>query len=152
MRCLTVQQPFAQLIVCGLKRLETRPWPTDYRGLLIIHAARHTEAPESMVDFANKLLRANGHDPPKLVRGAAIGAAFIAACYSARQWREHLPVASLINSDEEQLGFFNRSYFAFNLIEPVEFARPIPCRGQLHLWEPGSDLRKRIAAAISAGL
>lgn len=149
MRCLTVQQPFAQLIVCGLKTLETRPWPTDYRGLLLIHAARLTDLPESMVDFGNRLLRANGHDPAKLIRGAIIGAAFIAACYSARQWQDHLHIGSLINSDEEQMGFFSRSYFAWHLIEPVEFARPIPCRGQLGLWEPGSDLRKKLTAAIS---
>lgn len=54
----------------------------------------------SMTDHADKLLRAHGHDPARLTRDAIIGAAFLDACYSARQWREHTSVAELMNDDE----------------------------------------------------
>src|SRR5258708_38973879 len=40
MQALTVRQPFADDIINGRKPIEYRRWPTDYRGLLLIHAAR----------------------------------------------------------------------------------------------------------------
>ena len=39
MKILTVRQPWASLIVAGLKDVENRPWSTKYRGRLGNHAA-----------------------------------------------------------------------------------------------------------------
>jgi hypothetical protein len=36
--CLTVRQPYAAAIVCGLKPIESRSWYTPHRGRLLIHA------------------------------------------------------------------------------------------------------------------
>lgn len=36
---LTIQQPWAALIVAGLKDIENRSWSTAYQGELLIHAA-----------------------------------------------------------------------------------------------------------------
>ncbi len=38
-RCLTVHQPFADLIARGLKDVENRSWAVTYRGPLYIHAS-----------------------------------------------------------------------------------------------------------------
>jgi hypothetical protein len=38
MKGLTLTQPWATLVAIGAKRIETRSWPTRYRGLLAIHA------------------------------------------------------------------------------------------------------------------
>lgn len=37
---LTVQQPWAWLIVKGYKPIENRTWRTDFRGRLVIHAGK----------------------------------------------------------------------------------------------------------------
>lgn len=37
--CLSVQQPFADLICAGVKTVENRTWKTDYRGTILIHAS-----------------------------------------------------------------------------------------------------------------
>jgi activating signal cointegrator 1 len=37
---LTLTEPWASLVVDGQKRFETRYWPTRYRGLLLIQAAK----------------------------------------------------------------------------------------------------------------
>lgn len=37
-KCLSLHQPWASLLVFGVKRIEGRPWSTDYRGRLWIHA------------------------------------------------------------------------------------------------------------------
>ncbi len=38
MKCLSVWQPWADLIVHGRKDVENRTWETPYRGALLIHA------------------------------------------------------------------------------------------------------------------
>lgn len=38
MKALTIRQPWASLIAVGAKSIETRSWPTKYRGELLIHA------------------------------------------------------------------------------------------------------------------
>ena len=45
MKCLTICQPYASLIVLPddderAKRVENRTWPTDHRGPLLIHAGK----------------------------------------------------------------------------------------------------------------
>lgn len=40
MKALTVTEPWATLIAIGAKRIETRSWPTDYRGPVAIHASK----------------------------------------------------------------------------------------------------------------
>ena len=40
MRALSLWQPWASLMAAGLKTIETRDWPTRYRGPLAIHAAK----------------------------------------------------------------------------------------------------------------
>ena len=39
-KVLSVRQPWAWLIVAGLKDIENRTWKTDYRGRLLIHAGK----------------------------------------------------------------------------------------------------------------
>lgn len=38
-KVLTVKQPWAYLLIAGLKDVENRNWPTNYRGELYIHAS-----------------------------------------------------------------------------------------------------------------
>jgi Protein kinase domain len=40
MKCISLWQSWATLVVAGLKKIDTRSWGNDHRGLLGIHAAR----------------------------------------------------------------------------------------------------------------
>lgn len=40
MKCLVVCQPYASLIIEGIKDIENRPWSTKYRGPLAILAGK----------------------------------------------------------------------------------------------------------------
>jgi hypothetical protein len=40
MKALSLTQPWASLVALGQKTVETRSWPTRYRGWLAIHAAK----------------------------------------------------------------------------------------------------------------
>jgi hypothetical protein len=39
MKVISVRQPWASLIVGGMKDVENRTWPTKYRGAVLIHAS-----------------------------------------------------------------------------------------------------------------
>lgn len=45
MKALTVRQPWASLIACGEKKIETRSRATQHRGPLAIHAGTHRPVP-----------------------------------------------------------------------------------------------------------
>jgi hypothetical protein len=40
MKAISIRQPWAALIVAGIKDIENRSWPTKYRGQLLIHASK----------------------------------------------------------------------------------------------------------------
>jgi hypothetical protein len=45
MKALSLWQPWATLMAYDLKKIETRHWPTKYRGLIAIHAAKKIVRP-----------------------------------------------------------------------------------------------------------
>ena len=51
MRVLSLQQPFAQLVVRGVKRIEVRSWTTDFTGRIAIHAAKAVPSFEMQAEW-----------------------------------------------------------------------------------------------------
>jgi hypothetical protein len=39
-KAITIKQPYASLIMAGIKPVENRTWNTSYRGTLLIHAGK----------------------------------------------------------------------------------------------------------------
>lgn len=72
---LSLKQPWATLLVHGLKTIEVRRWPTARRGRILIHAARiPDERPEAWRRVPEALREA-----AQLV-GGILGAAELQAC------------------------------------------------------------------------
>jgi hypothetical protein len=40
MKCLSIKQPWANLIISGIKSIEIRTWKTSYKGQLFIHTGK----------------------------------------------------------------------------------------------------------------
>jgi activating signal cointegrator 1 len=49
MKALTLHQPYASLVVLGVKWIETRSWRTDYRGPLWVHASKRRPTFDDML-------------------------------------------------------------------------------------------------------
>ncbi|KAA8534636.1 hypothetical protein F0562_032105 [Nyssa sinensis] len=61
--CLTMHQPWASLLVHGIKRIEGRSWPAPIRGRLWIHAAGKVPDDatiKAMEDFYREIYAVNG--------------------------------------------------------------------------------------------
>jgi hypothetical protein len=89
-KILAIKQPWASLIVHGLKDVENRTWRTDYRGTLIVHASKRGDDVT-----AAEIARRYGVRPPSLLpEGGIIGIVEIVDCvrghkskwYQRGQW------------------------------------------------------------------
>jgi hypothetical protein len=69
-KVLTVRQPWAGLLVAGIKDVENRGWRTSYRGPLLIHAGTGTDP----YDAATPLL------PNCALHGAILGMVTLLDC------------------------------------------------------------------------
>ncbi len=80
---LSLKQPWAALLVYGRKTIEVRRWPTPRRGLVLIHAARVSDARPEVWQRV----------PPELgeaarLTGGIIGQGEITGCLAYRSAQE----------------------------------------------------------------
>lgn len=68
MKCLSLKQPYADLLVSGMKTIELRTWNTKFRGEFLVHASKK-------VDKDACLRLRIDHD--SLVMGSIVGKAII---------------------------------------------------------------------------
>jgi hypothetical protein len=131
---LSIKQPWAALVVLGLKTVEVRNWPTARRGRILIHAARvPDDRPEGWARVSS--------DMESLARrqGGILGAAELTDCISYRSMEAfakghelHLNEAEWFVPpvlygfhfrDAEVLPF--RSYSGWMRFFPVEWDEPV---------------------------
>jgi hypothetical protein len=154
MLALTLYEPWASLVAAGEKRIETRSWPTDYRGPLAIHASKKLTGNDlhfailAIEDF-DVLPERSAYlsDEPKVkdafadTRGCVIATAMLAACLPIRDaWKSHrlwCPKQGELALSEQEMTFGNYapSRYAWLLIDVRKLAEPIPATGALGLWE-----------------
>src|SRR5690242_9185108 len=77
---ISVKQPWAALLVAGVKTVEVRTWGTRLRGRVLIHAAKTADPrAEGWALLTTPELKALA-----LLRGGAIGSAELTACVRYR--------------------------------------------------------------------
>lgn len=136
MKCISLWQPWASLVVLGAKRIETRHWSTNYRGPLLIHAAkRKTEL--YMVEFANF---AAALEPLKgnIPLGAILGTVDLIDCRGTESFSDEELYEcrnGIIGWSEAQFGNFSEGRFGWVMANPKMFAEPIPYKGQQGFFE-----------------
>jgi hypothetical protein len=120
-RALSINQPWASLILGGHKLTENRVWTTTtYRGLLIVHAglnvARH----------AAELGASYGVTEAPI--GAYLGVVQLQDIHQAHPGCGCNPV------------FAQPDVFHWRLSAPQPFAQPIPGRGRQRLFRPPAEV------------
>jgi hypothetical protein len=133
MKCISVIQPWATLLVRGVKRIETRRWRTHHRGRLAIHAAQNfpedARARSLAEPFCSHLRQAGFRHWSELPRGAIIGTVDLLDCVPAEQARRELT-----ESAELDFGDYSSNHWAWRLANPVAFAVPIPFSGRMRVF------------------
>lgn len=124
MKVLSVKQPWAALLVNGIKDIENRTRRTTFRGRILIHASKAQKS-EFIADFltgeqAKAVCEAKIEDSDfgkSLVRGMIIGSIEIYDCVKndSSIWAE-------------------KNVWNWKVRKPILFKKPIPAKGKLGLW------------------
>ena len=128
-------QPYASLIGCGAKRIETRSWPTKHRGLLAIHASKGF--PPEYRDFAaggrvSQLLGCFAHLP----LGKVVAVCRVVDCLPVDQIRFSWGLSSRQTwEQEEALGDYSEGRYGWLLEDIRPLPEPVPAKGALSLWQ-----------------
>ncbi len=132
MKVITIKQPFATLIVEGMKEYEFRTWRTKYRGEILIHAGKSID---------KKAMKKFEHLNLEYPTGCIIGKVIVTDCiYVDDEFRKFLNsknplVYSGIIRHPEWEGY------GFKL-ENIEKVDPIYINGKLSLWDYDYDNKK----------
>lgn len=163
MKALTLTQPWAALIACGAKRIETRSWGTDFRGRIAIHAAKglgpvggkrgfqeqcatppfdkalgkHLEDCGAMADAYSA-----AHAIPL---GAIVATADLVNVQRIDMKLRAQVQAQTITPFEIEFGDYTSGRYAWFLENVLALPEPIYCNGALSLW----DVPPEIMAAMT---
>lgn len=122
-KVLTVKQPWASLIVHGIKDIENRTWNTNFRGRILIHASSNKKEGWCLNDIQRFCLKQSGSvlyntALETLPFGAIIGSIEVIDCVQNHPsiWAE-------------------KGVYHWVLANPVLFEKPIEnVKGKLGLW------------------
>ncbi|MCF3627470.1 ASCH domain-containing protein [Planktothrix agardhii 1801] len=131
MQGLTIQEPWASLLVKGKKQYETRDWQRNYRGLLAIHAGKQSVPVEDYPLGLSEILDDLGISQTDLNnnKGKIIAIATLKDI--------HLMTDKFINEQtelERLTGFWEPGLYAWELTNIKPLSEPIPARGLPGLW------------------
>ena len=121
MKCLSICQPFAELIIQDKKTIELRNWNTNYRGEFLVHA------PIKIKKEDCKKLKIKR----KLTTGAIIGKAEI---YDVKKYQSIKEIQNDKNKHFSSKKFQEKIY-GFILKNPKPLRIPIPWKGQLGFFD-----------------
>jgi hypothetical protein len=122
MRCLSVSQPYADLIIEGKKNIELRTWNTRFRGEFLVHA------PLKVNKQACKRL---GIDEDVLRKGVIIGKAEL---YNVKVYKSQEELKSDYKKHLGGREYSNHRY-GFLLRNPQPLRVPLPYKGSLGFFE-----------------
>jgi hypothetical protein len=142
MKALSLQQPWATLLVYGEKHYETRSWKTEYRGELLVHAARKfTDLARAMCErepFKSALLRCGYKSPADLPRGVVLRKVRLLDCQPTEVVERVLAEGHLSPEEiakELAFGDYSPGRHAWLQGHPTPLVLSIPFRGALGLFD-----------------
>lgn len=133
--CLSMHQPWASLLVAGIKRVEGRSWYSAHRGRLWIAAAAKRPSPQEISELEASyrvLLHKDVNFPKDYPTGCLLGCVEVADCLPLDQFKEQYP-----SLDQE-----SASPFIFICTNPLELIIKFPIKGQHKIWRLDSKIHQ----------
>lgn len=132
-RAITLWQPWASLWCLGVKKHETRHWPTDHTGWLIVHAAARKIDKYYQREFELICVGSFGENfRETLPRGAFVGAVWMTGCHPTHD--------RIYDLDDLACGDFSPGRFAWSATQNTLYTKPVPYKGQQGFFRVPADL------------
>ncbi len=128
MKCLSVCQPFAELIIQGKKTIELRKWNTKFRGEFLVHAAKNI-----LTEDCKRMKISSS-----ITTGAIIGKVKLTDVKKYESDKE-------LKSDKKKhysSSDITKNKYGFILENPKKLRVPIPYSGKLNFFEFHPDKMK----------
>ncbi|CAN7992698.1 unnamed protein product [Ixodes hexagonus] len=131
---LSVHQPYASLLVAGIKKHEGRSWYTTYRGRLWIHAAAKPPTSEdisTVVGIFQKITQGQSvRFPEQYPTGCLLGCVNLIDCLPQDTYREQYPFGECF------------SPYVYICEEPQELQVKFPMKGKHKIFKIDSRLHQ----------
>ncbi|VFQ85406.1 unnamed protein product [Cuscuta campestris] len=146
--CLTMHQPWASLLVHGIKRIEGRSWPSPITGRLWIHAAGKVPEPETiktMEEFYREIYAVHGitnlQFPEHYPVSRLLGCVEVVGCVTREE---------LVSWDEipEGVRLEGQTDFCWLCEKPQKLVIPFEMRGRQGVY----NLERKVYEAAVRGL
>ena len=129
MKCLSLKQPFADLLALGEKITELRKWNTKYRGKFLVPASKNID-----MEACERL----DIDIDKITKGAIIGSAFL---YNVKKYKNQ----EEFNKDKQKhfsliSKYFDGYKYGFLVKDARMFKKSIPYPGKLGFFEVDNSI------------
>ncbi|MHB8596723.1 MAG: ASCH domain-containing protein [Ktedonobacteraceae bacterium] len=138
-KTLSMTDPWGTLVALGTKRIETRSWPTPYRGPLAIHIAK-TLPPQAAaccdtLPFS-QALEAGGYrwQPERGHNAWGLPLGQIVAIVWLDEVQRITPTFQVVEP-ERSFGLFVPGRYAWRFSQVYRLTTPLPARGALGVWE-----------------
>lgn len=140
MKTISIKQPWASLIVSGVKDIENRTWATTFRGRVLVHASG-SKGKKFKINLTDEQMKAafsviseqaiNGN----FDFGAIIGSVEIVDCefFHESIWAEHCGKRAWKRGNDYGVDDF--PIWNWVLANPILFPEPIPAKGKLSFWD-----------------
>ncbi len=119
MKCLSIKQPFAELIASNRKTIELRTRNTNFRGYFLVHASKQVDR-----DACKRL----NIDPNTLITGAVIGKANLYGVKHYASRAEFLADSYLHLATDR---YYPDYAYGWLLKDNLRLLKPVYLRGQL---------------------
>lgn len=129
MKCLSLKQPWAELIVSGKKTIELRKWNTHFRGEFLVHASKSTKK-EWMEQFGFE----------ELPKGCIVGKANLV---EVKKYTSHDELAADAQKHCAGKEWWAQPTYGF-ILEKAERLTPIPLKGRLNFFDTPHPDQKRL--------
>jgi hypothetical protein len=130
-KCLSLKQPYAELLVSGKKTIELRSWDTKFRGEFLVHASKKID---------KEACKRNKIDPVSLTTGAIIGKAIL---YDVKYYKNE----KLFLRDKGK-HFAGTKYsdhrYGFLVKDATRFSKPLAVPGKLRFFNVESSQKALI--------
>lgn len=141
MKVITIKQPWASLIVAGIKDIENRTWKTNFRGRVLIHAGAD-RVPHPILLTTQQLSAttsyyASAYGMSQKPVSAIIGSVEIIGCVINHSsiWAEKTEGIIDCNTKEFIAKVKPKPIWNWVLANATILEYPIPAKGKLSFWE-----------------
>lgn len=145
-RALSVRQPFASLIVAGVKEYEGRSWRPAVIGLalgpVLIHASSAADVGAMTAPHIIRALRRVGLDPAALPRSQIIGMVNVPAILTGADAMRRVAKRQRMFVDVEDGEVWHVPYL-WQLSDAVTLP-PTVAKGALNLWRVSAEIIRKL--------